>query len=489
MNFDSHEHLRRATQYPSPHAGRHGFSNSYSVDYTERFAWFLSLVLVLLVLLSFVYNPVDTSQYVAVYSESSELPFVLASIVVFIAARNLWISLGKDIGICELAGAIAAIQWLLAPMLSYWMEIDHFKYFMYVDSDVYFSYTVPGTAIFMAGMMLPLGLARKKNKIEIVQVSTTICWSLLVVGFVASSVPRFVSVGPLAFVFFILSSLQYSAALMFLFTKGRLGWLVPVGILVISGVKATNSGMFHDAILWASMFAAYFFLKRPNRTIEKALIILVGVFIIMTIQIVKAEIRDVVWRGESNDTFTQIAYDELVTNSKFLDQSELESSVIRFNQGWIISRIMQQVPSAIPFANGETFLDATESALLPRFLAPDKKGAGGREIFFRFTGLELGESTSMGTSILGEAYGNFGAYGGCIAMFVFGLLLRLLTMHSYRIMDNFPALIFFLPMIFLHAVKAETDSVTVLNFVAKSAVLSLIIVFAISRIKGKTSST
>jgi hypothetical protein len=443
-------------------------------------------MLVFAAALSFVLNPVFAEHFVVNDREPSEIPFILATLVFTIAARNLWVSLGKDIGICELAGAIAALQWVLAPMLSYWLEIDHFKYFMYVDSDVYFSYAVPGTAFFLAGMMLPLGFTHRKNKIAIAQVSSTICWSILLVGIIASIVPGFVSVGPLAFVFFILSNLRYSAALMFLFTNGRLRWIVPITILAMNVVRATNTGMFHDTLLWGAMFAIYFFMKRPNRAIEKALIILLGLFIVMAIQIVKSEIRDALWHGKSDDTFTQIAYDEIVTNSQFSDQSEIEGSVIRFNQGWIISRIMQQVPSTLPYAGGETFKNAFESALLPRFLAPDKKGAGGRETFVRFTGLELRNSTSMGTSILGEGYGNFGTYGGCVVMFVFGLILRLLTMHSYRIMKNSPTLIFFLPTIFLHAVKAETDSVTVLNFVVKSAILCLAIVFLISNFKKTT---
>lgn len=60
------------------------------------------------------------------------------------------------------------------------------------------------------------------------------------------------------------------------------------------------------------------------------------------------------------------------------------------------------------------------SALIPRFLYPNKKGAGeqSRKDFIEMTGYNLSSSTSMGLSILGESYGNFGLLGGTFLCFL-----------------------------------------------------------------------
>jgi len=143
------------------------------------------------------------------------------------------------------------------------------------------------------------------------------------------------------------------------------------------------------------------------------------------------------------------------------------------NQGWIISAVIDHVPAEEPYADGETLKEAAKSALLPRFLAPDKKEAGGRENFRRFTGLEIGNETSMGISPLGEAYANFGNLGGTLLMMGFGGFFAVLFKLSLKFVAKQPAFFFWLPMLFYQSVKAETEFLVVLNQLSKGTVIAL----------------
>jgi hypothetical protein len=155
--------------------------------------------------------------------------------------------------------------------------------------------------------------------------------------------------------------------------------------------------------------------------------------------------------------------------------------VTRINQGWIIARIMSWTPSREPFAEGETIKEAVKATLLPRFLAPNKVIAGGRTYFTRFTGKDISEDTSMGLSLLGEAYANYAIFGGSLFMFIIGLFYNFFVFQIYKIANKHPTIIFFIPLIFLQVVKAETDFSVILNHLIKASIAVWMIYFAVRR--------
>jgi hypothetical protein len=141
------------------------------------------------------------------------------------------------------------------------------------------------------------------------------------------------------------------------------------------------------------------------------------------------------------------------------------------NQGWIISAIMDHTPQNQPYANGETVLESIGATIVPRFLVADKKLANGRDNFMKYTGLYIGETTSMAMSVLGEAYANFGVFGGIIFMGLWGLFLSFVWgFLSKKIVRN-NIIYFFIPIIFFQVIKAETELLTVLNHLIKSMIL------------------
>jgi hypothetical protein len=159
-------------------------------------------------------------------------------------------------------------------------------------------------------------------------------------------------------------------------------------------------------------------------------------------------------------------------DEQFLGEDAVGSTVIRINQGWIISRLMQQVPSNIPYAEGQTVIDAFYASIVPRFLDPAKTVASGRENFQKFTGYEL-TRTSMGISVLGEGYVNFGTTGAWLFLLCYGAFLGLGLGILYSMCRKWPTLILWFPLIFLYPVKAEAELVKVLNHFVKSGILTV----------------
>jgi len=158
-------------------------------------------------------------------------------------------------------------------------------------------------------------------------------------------------------------------------------------------------------------------------------------------------------------------------NSGFFEKSENQQGLnIRLNQGWIISAVLDQVPRGQTFANGQTVKEAIIASIFPRFLMPNKKMAGGQENFKKYTGLYLGANTSMGISVIGEFYANYGK-GVTLAMGIWGLFLGFIWAFLWRTQFNNPFIVFFLPLIFLQVVKAETELVVVLNHLVKASIV------------------
>jgi hypothetical protein len=192
---------------------------------------------------------------------------------------------------------------------------------------------------------------------------------------------------------------------------------------------------------------------------------------LFSIQAVKEDYRAKVWKGEEA-SFAEHIIDFWTGEEPISGDAVMSNVIARLNQGWIISSVMNTVPKSVDYANGETIVDAFYGAFVPRFLAPDKAKAGGQVNFRRFTGLDIADSTSMAISPLGESYANFGPQGGVALIFGFGMIFSLLFSFCLRYVVKHPAFLFWIPLIFYQAIKAETEFATVLNQLSKGAVLA-----------------
>lgn len=380
-------------------------------------------------------------------------------------------ALGKSLPVLELMMLIAGMQWIVGPYISYNQEASHYKYFMYVDESTYMAYVVPAFFCFCLPLFLML---KRKIALPSIDFLKYIPYSkiLLLIG-VGADVLSAVSPSTLLFFLFLVSQFKFIGAILLFFSPKKSDQYFFYGALLYLFVNALSRAMFHDLLLWSAFMFMYWSLKKVPKFKTKLLLIFTGVLFAVIIQTVKGTFRANVWGGYQGnklelflDTFNEKA------SSGFFEEEESTSELnVRLNQGWIISAIMSYTPSLQPFAKGETIIDAVVSSFLPRFLNPSKTMAGGKENFEKFTGLMLSSGTSMGISIIGESYANFGVIKGIVFMFFWGLFMAWYWKKIIKIAYKYPLILMFLPVLFLQVVKAETELVVVLNHLIKASIV------------------
>lgn len=421
----------------------------------------------------------------------------LASIgyaLVYLSLHKMIFNQDRPFEIRWLIILVAVVQNVIAPHLTYLGAYEHFKYYMYLEQDQYMAFTVPATVAFAIGLLC-FGSKKEaasqhhsaKRISQIINGAPQLPVFLLGLSFVG---PVLVSVVPsLGFVGVLFSNLKYSAALLVLFSgrKDRFIWLSV--ILGIAALEALSTSMLHDVILWAVFVggALTFQLRvKPSRKLIAASLLICAVIVA---QSVKHDFRKQAWSGEvegSSQLYFDLAserVEDLLSGEIAIDEM-VGSTVMRLNQGWIVSRIMTIVPIHEPYAAGDTVVDAVQTSILPRLLFSDKPMAGGQENFRRFTQLEISDNTSMGIGLYGEAFANFGQWGGAVFLLIYGLVLTMLVKGALAFAVKYPVILAFLPNIVLHAVKSETELLVALNFLIKSALFHVVLAWAVVTLFG-----
>lgn len=372
----------------------------------------------------------------------------------------------------QMTALIAVLQWLLGPVLVYESEYPFDRYRMYVDEQTYFQFAIPAT-LFYAVAMLAVGrvvqqraLMQSVDRTHFVKIGCALTF-LGVIATVAA--PRFS--GSYQFLFFMLSQAMYVGSLYFLMSKHEWRLLLAMPPLAYLLMTSLNSGRFHDLLIWSAVLFCYWFAQRKFFFLTKIAIFATILLLVFGIQSVKNHYRAALKRGDT-PSLVSLMRDHMQPGGLAWEEGALSNTMVRLNQGWIVSAVMNHVPQGEPFAQGETVKDAFVSALLPRFLAPDKKGATGRENFRRFTGLEIGESTTMAISPLGEVYANFGVAGGILALTIYGAIFSSIYVFFVSLLPRFPTFYFWLPFIFYQSIKAETEFVVTVNQLTKGTIVA-----------------
>ncbi len=385
--------------------------------------------------------------------------------------------MGERIPIVDLMTAMAALQWIVGPFIDYHNETTHYKYHMYVSEETYMNFVVPAVILFRVGTIIYKDrinleeLAQRVNKL--LTSHPRLPYFLITIGLLIPYLSPLLPAS-LKFIFFLLSNTKYIGAIYLIFSKRSDRWLIFSATMAFTALASLAAGMFHDLLLWAMLTFTFVSRELKLSFSSKLLYALAGIFLAITIQSVKAQYRDMVWYkgygGNKLVLFLNLASTQWASGTIFTPTSETDMNV-RLNQGWIISAIMNHVPEKQPYVNGSTISEGIESSLLPRFLSPGKKRAGGQENFRKFTGLDLGENTSMGISLVGEGWANYGYWGGLLFMFLWGLFISWFWSKLINLSGTFPTLLVWSPILFLQVVKAETEFVVVLNHLIKSTML------------------
>ncbi len=394
----------------------------------------------------------------------------------------LFFSISYVLPIRYLFGTLMCLQMLIGPVLAY-NGVDKYQYFMYtmkIPEFEYFSYVLPAVVLFIMGLHISAGdLKGEKINVtflkEYISNRRTYPFWLIGIGFVSSIVAVFFS-SDLGFVFYLLGNFKYIGVFLLVLSDKQLkvfALLLVYGSIILSSL---SEGMFHDLLTWLIMIGAVLAIKYKPST--KVKLIFSSFFILMTITIqqVKQNYRSATTSGQETGiaTFQKVVEAKQENNSLF-DLKSIGASTVRINQGFIITNIMKTVPSKVPFSNGAELWMVIEAAILPRVLAPDKLKAGDRSLFTRYTGLNLRTGTSMGLSSVGDAYINFGIVGGCIFMFVLGLLYNLVLKQFHKYSKHFPILLLFVPLVFYYPIRPDCELQTILGHLVKSCFLIFVI--------------
>lgn len=419
-------------------------------------------------------------------NEWSALGLAISICSFFVVIKKM----GKTIPVIDLMVTMAAFQWIVGPYIDYHNELTHYKYKMYVEEPVYMGFIVPAIIAFKLGTHTfrhHINLEEIGNRVTaLLNEKPSLPYLLIGVGVIA---PLLINILPpaLRFVFFLLSNLKYVGVIYLLFSESPKRWLIFILLLASTTIASIASGMFHDLLLWAMLTFTFVARELQLSFSVKIAAAVVGMFMAVTIQSVKHEYRELTWRsgyqGNRTTLFINLSLNQWRTGGIVTPVSDQDINV-RLNQGWIISSIMNHMPEKEPHAGGSTIREALYASFVPRLLDPNKKMAGGQENFIKFTGQQLSEGTSMGISLAGEGFANYGRWGGILFMFLWGIFISWFWRKLEDWSNIFPTLLIWSPILFLQVVKAETELVVVLNHLIKASVLVFGVLWGIKRYLG-----
>jgi hypothetical protein len=381
--------------------------------------------------------------------------------------------LGTYVGIFNVITLLAAGQWVCIPVIT-----NDFlgTNIMAVKEEDYLSFVIPGFFMLYLGINWFKGRWLGTERMLIAKASKQLAATpnlglyLFFIGFLGGLTE---SIVPLQFRFFIylLHQLMFVGAIYTILSPAKNKLLVVGFVILLTLSEVAATGMFGEFIFWTGLMIIVLGVNFRIPLFIKLLIFSIGVFLIFVIQVVKWEFRAQTWEKEvdnKGEILASVFFEKLSNPESLGSPDAIYGLLERGNMGFHIGKTLKHVPQYEPFAGGETILVATVGALIPRFIWSDKPKAGGSEMMRRFAGYKVRGTTSMDIGHLAEGYANFGKTGGWIYIFFYGLFWSWLFYKLMQKAIEYPTLIFWLPFIFIQAIKVETDLNSVLNPTIKS---------------------
>lgn len=395
-------------------------------------------------------------------------------------------SIGRSYRVMDIPILLALFQCMLMPAVVYHVYNDDalvnaLKYDMSVSAEVYYGFMFPSIIAFILGAKILSWTIPKYDKKFLRALQETRQYltgkgnigTLFIIIGVVTGIMKFFLPSDLYYFAYLLSMLLYVGVLYtYLSDSKNKKWYLIGGTAFILA-QSIGQGMFGELVYTLALSVILILLGRKISTSYKFSVALVGFVFVIILQSIKADYRDITWRGIGNtgagksEVFLSLISDRLVNPSRFFDLTLMFPTVNRFNQGMIIGKVMDYVPKSAPYAEGETIFNSLAASFVPRLLWPDKPMSGGHFNMIRFTGFQI-EGYSMNISPMGEAYGNYGVEGGITFMFFYGLFFAVVILILLNIIKKKPTLILWFPVIFLNSVQIETDILMCVNSLIKN---------------------
>jgi hypothetical protein len=405
---------------------------------------------------------------------SSDVYFGLSYAIAIILVLEILLYSNQKFVFREWALLLYAINYLVAPAITYNLPEGQVLYGMKLVSDKYYSLALPGFVFLSIGMfILPTSVfsINTKKVDQSAMVNKSFLFKVAILGIILRIAQPFVA-GELGFVVYLLAMIRFVAAFA-LFSIDKKTWYIPSIVLIMEMINAFLYGMYHDAIMWTIFFGLYLiYVSKPSISTK-----LIGagalIVFVLFIQAIKSIYRSEVWSGDKEATLSNV-YDissENATSENIYGETNLLGTLNRGNQAWIFASTVDNMDNTKNFQGLTIVNKYLEAALLPRFLAPNKIKSGDKEIFNEFSGHTINENTSMGLGIFADGYIAFGASG----VYIFGFVLGLIFSLTFKLVERWtkvsPFYVLLLLPLLNYAVRPDCELQTTINHLAKGIVL------------------
>lgn len=405
---------------------------------------------------------------------------------------HMCLTAGRYVVFPDLIAFAACLQWIVAPWLSQAFP-PHLPVFrMTLPVPEYLQYAVPATAALWIGLHLPArrvfathAAAPRPQWLprRIRYLLDTIIVIGLIVQAYSDSFPE-----SLAFLAYLIASFRFFGALGWLLTETPGWWLrVTAVLLQLVAQQSAGGGVFYLVVEWGGYFLlVYAFMRRWRWRLAVA--VLVGLVGIGVLQEVKGSFRNELSLQETKgpvdslQALARLMWDRVHGIVPPGADADFNDALVRFNQGWIITRVMTYVPVGEPYAMGGTVADAVEYSIVPRFLV-EKSESGSRPFFERYTGVNLPANTRMALGIIGEMYANFSFWGGLCATFAYACLMGwLFALFAARAARN-PLWWAAASIVVLPGVEPGLNLADIMNHVIKAGVVLIVALYAVPTLR------
>src|SRR5438552_3565541 len=262
----------------------------------------------------------------------------------------------------HIAILISALQYVLAAWLSFYYPPENSTYDIGAALPLYLSYGGPVIVAICVGWSLSL-IRLKPTLQPAFPTSAKLLTEmdiLIVVGLVTFFVGRHVEIPSLAFVLVLIANLRYVGVYGRMIVRGP-GWSWRLAIVLGSEVMfAAENAMFHPLLLWTCWIVAFWMYGFKPSQQSILCVLLAGALFLPAFQEAKWRLRagadDALLGASQTEATAENRLSKTVTFVSYLasslkhaatfDLSDdfIADTAVRYNQGWLVNRIMFFVP-------------------------------------------------------------------------------------------------------------------------------------------------
>ena len=407
---------------------------------------------------------------------------------------RLFINIDKHLSFKELIMVLFSLNYLLAPALIYYMKSQREDYsVMQIEENRYFELSIPAMFFLNWGLYFfkasKLGLNINKIKTELEpNKKLLIQWFTfsVFITLIRGKLP-----GELAFYAYLIGLTRFVTSFGLLLINRKRNFIYIIITYSIMFYDSLAIGIFNDLVIWVILLGILMaYLYKPKFYL-KLIFLIFALLLIYLIQITKGDYRSQIWYDNKEASISVLAGSidqNIAGNGSLFSESNLIHSLSRVNQGWIFASTVNNMDKKNDFQGFSLLKTYIESALLPRFLDPNKLTSDDQTLFNRFSGKFILKGTSMGLGILADGYISFESYG----VYFFALLLGLLFYFTFWVAEiwnkNSPFLILFIFPILSYSIRPDCSTQTVLGHIFKSILLYSVLIYLYNKKRVKNQN-